>query len=133
MEADMALRDRLARRVQPLLEPGEQVHEVMMAQTGPNPYLAAANYQILLAAKHRIIVVTDRAVVVVRAGSLTRTSAKEVIARLPRSTRIGPLSGRWAKTEINGEEQWINKRFHGDAARADAGAPPPAPSEAAGA
>lgn len=115
----MALRDKLAARVQPLLEPGEQVQEVALSQTGPSPYLAIVTYLIFFAVKRRIIVATDRAVVVVRAGAFTGTSAKEVLARLPRGTRIGPLSGLWAKTEVNGERQWIHKRFHGDIARAD--------------
>jgi hypothetical protein len=44
------------------------------------------------------------------------------------------VSGLWAKVEINGEKQWIHKRFHGDVVRADsvaapagAGAPLPPP------
>jgi hypothetical protein len=127
----MALRDKLAERVQPLLEPGEQVQEVALSQTGPSPYLAIITYLIFFAVKRRIIVATDRGIVVVRAGAWSGTSAKEVLARLPRSTRIGPLSGLWAKAEINGEKQWIHKRFHGDIARADSvavtGAATPAP------
>jgi hypothetical protein len=127
----MALRDKLAERVQPLLEPGEQVQEVALSQTGPSPYLAIVTYLVFFAVKRRIIVVTDRAIVIVKAGAWTGTSAKEVIARLPRGTRLGPLSGLWAKAVINGEQQWIHKRFHGDIARADsvavAGAAAPAP------
>ncbi len=131
----MALRDKLAERVQPLLEPGEQVQEVAVSQTGPSPYLAIVTYLIFFAVKRRIIVATDRAIVVVKAGTFTGTSAKEVLARLPRDTRVGPLSGLWAKAEINGEKQWIHKRFHGDIARADsaaiAGATAPVPAPGA--
>jgi hypothetical protein len=115
----MALRDKLAERVRPMLEPGEQVQEVFITQTGPSPY-------IFFAVKRRIIVVTDRAIVVVRAGTFTGTSAKEVIGRLPRVTRLGPVSGLWAKITLNGETNWVHKRFHGDITRADSavGAPP---------
>ena len=116
----MALRDKLADRVRPMLEPGEQIQEVFVTQTGPSPYWALLTYLIFFTVKRRIIVVTDRAIVVVRAGSFMGTTAKEVLARLPRATRIGPLSGLWAKAEINGEKQWIHKRFHGDVTRADA-------------
>jgi hypothetical protein len=126
----MALRDKLADRTRPMLQPGEQIHEVMLSQTGPSPYWALLTFIIFFAVKRRIIVVTDQAIVVVKAGSWTGTSAKEVLARLPRSTRFGPLSGLWARAELNGEKQWIHKRFHGDAARADAAAPatvPPPP------
>jgi hypothetical protein len=129
----MALRDKLAARVQPMLEPGEQIQAVFLTQTGPSPYWFLATYFILFAIKRRIVVATDRAVVVVRAGAMTGTSAKEVLARLPRSTRIGPLSGLWARIELNGERQWVHKRFHGDVAVADSraatGAPLPPPPQ----
>ncbi len=121
----MALRDKLADRVRPMLQPGEQIQEVLLSQTGPSPYWAFLTYLIFFAVKRRIIVVTDRAVVVVKAGAWTGTSAQEVLARLPRSTRFGSLSGLWASVELNGEKQWIHKRFHGDAARADSWEPPP--------
>jgi hypothetical protein len=120
----MALRDKLAERVQPMLEPGEQVQEVFLTQTGPSPYWVFLTYLVFFAVKRRIIVATDRAIVVVKAGAMTGTSAKEVLARLPRATRLGPVSGLWAKAEINGEKQWIHKRFHGDVTRADSVAAP---------
>jgi hypothetical protein len=118
----MALRDKLRDRVQPLLEPGEQVQEVFLAQTGPSPWLAILTYLIFFAVKRRIVVATDRAIVIVKAGALSGTSAKEVIGRLPRATRIGPLSGIWAKAQLGTEKVYIHKRFHGDVARADAAA-----------
>ena len=64
----MALRDKLRDRTQPLLEPGEQIQEVLLAQTGPSPYLAIITYLVFFAVKRRIIVATDRAVVIMRAG-----------------------------------------------------------------
>ena len=128
----MALRDKLADRVRPMLQPGEQIQEVLLSQTGPSPYWALLTYLIFFAIKRRIIVVTDQAIVMVRAGAWTGTSAKEVLARLPRSTRFGPLSGLWARAELNGERQWIHKRFHGDAARADAWAPATGPGPVPG-
>ena len=118
----MALRDKLRDRVQPLLEPGEQVQEVFLAQTGPSPWFAILTYLIFFAVKRRIVVATDRAIVIIKAGALSGTSAKEVIGRLPRSTRIGPLSGIWAKTKLGPDKVHIHKRFHGDVARADAAA-----------
>lgn len=118
----MALRDKLAERVQPMLEPGEQVQEVFCTQTGPSPYWVLLTTLIFFTVKRRIIVVTDRAIVVVRSGTMSGTSAKEVMARLPRATALGPVSGVWAKLELNGEKQWVHKRFHGDITRADAAA-----------
>lgn len=116
----MALRDKLAARVQPLLEPGEQVQTVFLTQTGPSPYWVLVTTLIFFAVKRRIIVATDRAIVVIRAGTMSGTSAKEVLARLPRATRLGPVSGMWAKIEVNGEQQWVHRRFHRDVASADA-------------
>lgn len=59
----MALRDKLADRAQPYLEPGEQVRHVFMGQTGPSAWFAALSYLIvLIAGKYFIFVVTDRAI-----------------------------------------------------------------------
>ena len=57
----MALRDKLAARVQPLLEPGEQVQAVFVTQTGPSPYWVLLTTLIFFTVKRRIIVATDRA------------------------------------------------------------------------
>jgi hypothetical protein len=119
--------------VQPLLEPGEQVQAVFITQTGPSPYWVLVTTLIFFAVKRRIIVATDRAIVIVRAGAMSGTSAKEVMARLPRGTRLGPASGMWAKISVNGEQQWVHKRFHGDIARADAAAGAAAQPQYAGA
>jgi hypothetical protein len=50
---------------------------------------------------------------------MTTTPIKEVLRELPRSTRIGPPSGLWYKTEVLGERMYINKRFHKDVEAAD--------------
>jgi hypothetical protein len=49
------------------------------------------------------------------------TNPLELLARLPRATQIGPLSGRvWMKTTLNGETVWIHRRFKKDVEAADA-------------
>lgn len=115
----MALRDKLRDRVQPRLEPGEQIQEVYLAQTGPTPWLGLLTAFIWFAVKRRIVVATDRAIVVFSASWWTGTHPKELLGRLPRSTTVGPLSGLWAKSAIGGEKVHIHKRFHQDVARAD--------------
>ncbi|MEY2475979.1 MAG: hypothetical protein QOG87_1294 [Actinomycetota bacterium] len=126
----MALRDKLAERSRPYLEDGEQVEQVFLAQTGPTPWLMAliGAIAMMFAVKRRIVVVTDRGIVLLRAGAWTGTSPKEFVGRLPRQTRIGPLSGLWGKTELGGTKMWVHKRFHKDVAAADARltTPPPA-------
>jgi hypothetical protein len=118
----MALRDKLIERSRSYLEDGEQVEQVFLAQTGPTPWLMALIGAIAMAfaTKRRIVLVTDRAIVLLHASAWTGTTPKSVVARLPRQTRIGPLSGVWGKTELNGQRTWINKRFFKDVEAADA-------------
>jgi hypothetical protein len=117
----MALREKLTERAQPWLEDGEQVEGVFLAQTGPTPYLTGflGVLGMLAFVKRRIVVVTDRAIVVLKAGSLSGTNAKEVVARLPRQTPIGPTSGLWSKIELGDESMWVNRRFQKDVEAAD--------------
>lgn len=131
----MALRDKLRERAQPHLQPGEQIQQVFLAQTGPSPYFIILTYLTALWNKYFIVVVTDRSITILRAGLFKATFPKgpnPVQARLPRATRIGPLSGLWAKTTSLGPKVWIHKRFHSDVEAADAAiggsapvAPPP--------
>ena len=116
----MALRDKLRTKVQPFLEPGESIEEVFPAQAA-SPWMVGlgGGLFIVLLGQPRTIVVTDRAVVVLRQSKASLTP-KGVLARLPRNTRIGPVSGLWAKTELNGQRLWIHRRFHKDVTAADA-------------
>lgn len=83
---------------------------------------------------YRIIVATDRRIVVVRAGRFSMTTAQEVLRELPRHTQIGPPAGLWYRTDALGEKLYVNRRFFKDVEAADglAGAPaappPPPPS-----
>src|SRR4051812_31714723 len=58
----MALRDKLRERVQPYLEPGEQVQQVFLAQAGMNPMVMPllGGLIVLLATHPKIVAVTDR-------------------------------------------------------------------------
>jgi hypothetical protein len=116
----MTLRDKLRSRSEPFLEPGETIQEVFPVQAG-NPWMVGlgGGLLMLLLGKPRDVVVTDRSVVVLRQSKMTATP-KEILGRLPRNTRFGPVKGIWAKSELNGEMVWIHRRFHGDANRADA-------------
>ncbi len=116
----MALRDKLRERVTPLLEPGEQVRQVFLAQTGPSPYWFFLTYLVLFWIKYYIVAVTDREVAVFRAGLWTPTKPKGFHQRYPRGMRLGaPLSGLWARTMIGSESMHVHKRFHKDVEAAD--------------
>ena len=117
----MALRDKLAERTQPYLEPGEQVRHVFMGQTGPSPWFAALSWLIvLIAGQYYIFAVTDRAILVMKAGKMTGSNPKSLEARLPRATQLGPVKGLWGKTDALGKRVWVHKRFHKDLMAADA-------------
>jgi hypothetical protein len=133
----MALRDKLAARTQPYLEPGEQVRHVFMGQTGPSPWFAALSWLIILiAGEYYVFAVTDRAILVMKAGKFIPSKPKSLEARLPRQTQLGPVSGLWGETHALGKRVWVHKRFHKDILAADAelaagggaGAYPPPPA-----
>jgi hypothetical protein len=116
----MALRDKLQERVQPLLDPGEQVQAVVPAQTGMNPMavLLVGALIATLVNKYWLIVATDRRIVVMKQSKL-RMAPKGVDRELPRATQLGPVSGLWGKSEALGQRTYIHKRFHKDVEQAD--------------
>lgn len=117
----MALRDKLRERVQPHLEPGEQVHAVFMAQTGPSPYFSFLSALIVLfGAKYYVVAATDRNYVVCRASAWVPSKIKAFEQRLPRNVQVGPLSGLWGSSTLLGRTTHVHKRFHKDVEAADA-------------
>ncbi|MCK9930604.1 hypothetical protein MXD62_26145 [Frankia sp. Mgl5] len=117
----MAIRDKLASRARPYLEPGEQVRQVFMTQTS-SPFLFVLMPASYYMVGRRIVVVTDRSVVVLRARRLlpSRPTGGELLARLPRRTRFGEMEGLfWGRTSATGEQLWIGSPFHKDVAQAD--------------
>lgn len=131
----MAVRDKLRASVQPYIQPGEQVHAVFPAQTGPSPYwVAALGFlgMLLLRPRHFIVVSTSRAHTVLTASPWRPTAATGVAGEVPRAAPIGPLSGVWGTSTLLGEKTYIHRRFHADVAEADAWrgvVGPPAPRD----
>lgn len=116
----MALRDKLAQRATPFLEPGEQIQSVFLAQSGPSPYWSFLSaWIVIIAAGYATVVVTDRAVIVLRNGRLMGSVAKSVITRLPRQPMDSP-SGLWGQVNLGGTRYWVHKRFHKDVEAANA-------------
>lgn len=124
----MALRDKLRERVQPHLEPGEQVQAVFLGQTGPSPYFGFLTNVVFFWSKYRVIAVTDRRIVVLGAGALSPSKPKALVTTLPRTTALGPLSGLWAKMDLAGEKTYVHKRFHKDVEEADRSRPASSPA-----
>ncbi|MEU6380314.1 hypothetical protein [Streptomyces sp. NPDC046909] len=125
-------------RSQRFLEPGEQVQRVVFAQGGINPWFQVVFFLVALIGlrivtggllggalgglagallvnafiTRRLVLVTDRAVVVLEYGQFGGVKPKRVLARLPMGTGIGPLSGTWAQIELGGERLWVHKKWH---------------------
>ena len=118
----MAIRDKLAKGVQPHLEPGETLQSAFPAQSGPSPWLMVLMGVIpyMLIAKYVVIAVTDRRIAVFKASALAPAKPKELLASYPRETRLNRTGGTWGKIELGGTRYWVHRRFKNDAAAADA-------------
>ena len=124
----MAIRDKFRDNAQPYLDSGESIQAVIGAQTTSQWFALISYWIILFTNAYRVIVVTDRRILICQAGRLSMTKIKGVIRELPRATTIGPPSGLWYRTDHLGERLYINKRFHKDINEADAAiaaTPPP--------
>jgi len=114
----MALRDKLAERARPYLEPGETIQSVFIAQSGPSPYLMFLSALIVIfTASYATVVVTDRAIVVLRNGRFNGKPTG-LHQRGPRNVRLGQPSGIWQKITLD-KPYWVHRRFHKDLAAAD--------------
>jgi hypothetical protein len=120
----VALRDKLIGRVQPLLEPGEEVREAFPARSGPNPNLVLLTWLTNFFSKYWLVAVTDRGIVVFAAASKMKvTTPGAIAARFPRGTTLGPASGAlFARLSVSVEDKplWVHRRFFKDVERADA-------------
>jgi hypothetical protein len=110
----MALREGLARRAQPFLEPGEQVQAIFNAQSGASPYWSVlSSWIVILTAGYVSIAVTDRAVVVLRNGRFLGSRPNAFKGRFPRQP-FGDPSGIWGRVEVGGTRYWVHRRYHKD-------------------
>jgi hypothetical protein len=116
----VALRDKLRTNAAPHLQPDETIQAVFCAQT-TSAYFALISYWIILFSNsYRVVVVTDRRILVCASGRMSMTPVKEILLELPRATRIGPPSGVWWRCETLGQKVYVHRRFHKDVNVADA-------------
>jgi hypothetical protein len=120
----MSLRDKLRNRVQPLLEPDEQIQSVFNAQTGPNPNFMFLTYLVVFWAKYFVIAVTDRRIVVFRAPLFSPAKPRELVASYPRESRLGDAKGAlWGSVQLGDKKYWVHRRFRKDVLEADSALP----------
>src|SRR6266508_3027723 len=104
----MAIRDTMRANAAPLLQPGETIQAIFGAQT-TSQYFALLSYWIIIFSNaYRVVVVTDRRILVCKSGRVTTTPVKDGLRELPRNTKIGPASGLWFRCESLGERLYIN-------------------------
>ena len=120
----MGFQDKLRARVTPFLEPGAQLRQVILVEAGPSPWLrvgiviGVGVLAMVLLVKPMIIAVTDTEIIILRASRWRAGQPREVLARLPRQTRLGPANGKaWAKLNVAGQSVWVHRRYF-DAVRA---------------
>ncbi len=118
----MAIRDKMRDNAASHLHPGETIQAIFGAQS-VSPYWSFASIWIVIYKNaYRVIVVTDTRTLVCQSGRFSITQCNEVLRELPRSTKLGPASGLWYKSDVFGEQLWVHKRFHKDIAAADGAA-----------
>lgn len=116
----MALRDKMRDSAQPFLGPGEQIQQVIGAQTASQYLAALAGVLFFLGLnRYRILAVTQHRIVVLDTGVMSMKKAKGVVSEVPRTTRLGPGSGVWHVIPINGEKLRVHRRFFKDLQAAD--------------
>ena len=113
----MALREKLHDRMQPALEPGEQIQQVFMAQTGPNPNWLFLSYLFLFWSKYYVIAVTDRGIIRAQAGMWVPSKPKlepgAVMRYAPQP--FGDVGGfLYDDFQLGGETHYSHRRFWND-------------------
>jgi hypothetical protein len=115
----MSVRDKLIERTQPML-PDEQIQQIFPAQSGASPWLSGIVGLLgQTFVRRRIVAVTDKGIVVFDAN-FNGTTPKDVLRRLPRTTKIGPFKGIWSPINVGDEKTWSHAKFRKEVEAADA-------------
>jgi hypothetical protein len=110
----------------PFLPAGSDIRQAFIGQAAPSFCYFVITYLtgVMSRNKYRCVVVTDDAITVLESSKWSGgAKPQEVVGRMPRHTRLGPVSGRWAEVDLLGERHWVHRRFHDqiEAADRDAG------------
>ena len=91
----MGLRDSMRNSAAEYLRPGETVQAVFGAQTASQLVAEVGGvFKLLGLNRYRIVVITPQRVLILDAGGDSMTTARGVVAELPRSTRRSSTSSR---------------------------------------
>ncbi len=103
-------------------QPGEHIQTAIPAQARSPNWLGIPDLVIPLSNAYRVIVVTDRRILVCRSGRFRAFVVGDVLREFPRSTKIGPSHGIWYHTYSLGEGLYIHRLYFRDIESADAAA-----------
>lgn len=103
----------LLENVKPWLEADEKLAYAFTGQTGISPTWHWLSFWLIVANKPRIVVITDRRIVVLRAGQLrtSRGKPREMLFSLA----PGPLqhgTRAWSKARVGSENIWMSRRLY---------------------
>jgi hypothetical protein len=141
----VSLRNKLAERARPYLEPGEQIQAGFRALSGLSPYWLSLYFVIVLFpnfvmraptvllatvvalwsvflivfSRGHYVVVTDRAIVVIDVNRFTNRPTP-LRLRHSRNFYFGPMSRAWGNFVLDNTKYWVPRQFHMDVAAADA-------------
>lgn len=115
----MKIHDQIRERAVPCLRPGEVIQAVFQGQTASVGRMLAVG---AVWTKYRNFVVTQgRILVLIDHGKKT---PPEVVAELPRSTRLGPPHGLTQHmVMVNGQKIYVGRLFYKDIEAADRAMP----------
>jgi hypothetical protein len=119
----MAVRDAMRATAAQFVEPGETIQQVFGAQTMPpmvGPLFGLIGTVIsIFVNRYRIVAVTDRRILVLDTGKFAWKNARDVVAELPRSTRLGPPAGLTHTIETSSGKIRVRRPFYKDIKAAD--------------
>jgi hypothetical protein len=130
----MEVRSAIVKNAAPYLESGEVIQAVIPASP-VNPWFILASpiglflpllyfWWKTLRVSLRTIVITDRRIMLLRAGRITTKPVRGVVSNLPRDTQIGPARGiQFYRISTLGDSLYIHRRYFGDVNIADGMAP----------
>jgi hypothetical protein len=110
--------DSMLNSLSPFLRYGEPVQAVIGAQTARPGRFALAGLMPGFS-RYRIIVATPGRILVLDAGRTAMRKAHGVVAELPRSTRLGPVTGLCHQIPAGSEILRVHRRFFADIETAD--------------
>ncbi|MEC3952409.1 hypothetical protein VMT65_05115 [Nocardia sp. CDC153] len=113
----------LVERSMPFLPVGSEIRQVFIGQAAPSFAFFLVTYLTGLTMfwiKYRCVAVTREAIYVLDSSKFSGGARpQQLLGTMSRRTRLGPVSGRWGRVMLLGEQHWVHKRFHAQIEAAD--------------